>query len=301
MRGSKGVHIAVARERIGNVDALTLIAPQDGRVMFILPAGDFSIVGTTDTFEDVEPAQVRPSEADVQYLIGAANHFFPAARLLASDVVSAWAGLRPLAAVPGDARDPGAASREHAISEAVPGLVSVTGGKLTTYRAMAAEVVDLVQRVLGKPRGRAATDVEALPGGAGCDVAREIAAAITDVGDEAVAVRLVHAHGTTWRAIWQLVTDDATLGARVEPSRPYLLAELRYAVAEEMALTLGDLLIRRVPLAFETRDNGRTAARRVAALVAEWLGWTTAETATAVLAYDAEVTRIFAVEAATPS
>ena len=303
MRGSKGVHVAVPRERIGNSDALTLIAPQDGRVMFVLPAGDFAIIGTTDTFEDVDPREVRATTGDVEYLLAAANHFFPAAQLGASDVVSAWAGLRPLAAVAtdhanaGNAADAGAASREHAIVETVPGLVTVTGGKLTTYRAMAAEVVDVVQDALGRRRSAATTAAEALPGGHGSDVTRDIAAATGVTRDAAVATRLVHAHGTRWRTVWALVAEDASLGARVDASRPYLLAELRYAVLHEMACTLGDLLIRRVPMAFELRDQGRAAARIVAPRVAEWLGWDDRMLAAAVDDYDREVARIFTVDA----
>jgi glycerol-3-phosphate dehydrogenase len=293
VRGSKGVHIAVPRTRVGNTDALTLLAPQDGRVMFVLPAGDFTIVGTTDTYEAVEPAEVRASDADVDYLLAAANHFFPGATLTSADVVSSWAGLRPLAAGASGGDDPGAASREHAIAQRMPGMVSVTGGKLTTYRAMAAEVVDAIEQVLGVPHVRASTETRPLPGGEDCDVKREIAEARIACADASVATRLVHAHGTRWRAVWALAVDDPALAQRVDAARPYLLAELRYAVAEEMASSLGDLLVRRVPLAFETRDNGRAAAARIAPLVAGWLGWDAAATVDAVAAYDAEVTRMF--------
>jgi glycerol-3-phosphate dehydrogenase len=305
VRGSKGAHVSVPRSRVGNREALTLIAPQDGRVMFVLPAGDFTIIGTTDTFESVLPEEVRATEGDVQYLLDAANHYFPAAGLSRHDVVAAWAGLRPLAApANGDDRgastDASAASREHAIVERVDGLVSVTGGKLTTYRAMAQQVVDVAQESLGVARTRARTAQQFLPGGAEFDADVEIAAASQVVGDAAAARRLVHAHGTRWRDVWRLATQDATLGERVSADRPYLLAELRYAVEREMALTLGDLLIRRVPLAFETRDNGRAAAQRVAPRVARWLGWDDARTAAAIADYDAEVARMFGVTARLP-
>jgi glycerol-3-phosphate dehydrogenase len=296
VRGSKGVHVSVPHARIGNVGALTLLAPSDGRVMFVLPAGDFTIIGTTDTYETVEPDQVRASEPDVSYLLDAANHFFPTAHLVRDDVVSAWAGLRPLKA-DGDAANPSAASREHAITEQVPGLVRVTGGKLTTYRAMGRQVVDAVERSLGRRPTRARTSRLPLSGGALVDVAGEIASAAALVGDAAVATRLVHAHGDAWREVWALATADAALRERVEPSRPYLLAELAYAVRHELALTLGDLLIRRTPVAFETRDHGRGAARRVAAQVALWLRWSPVEMRAAIAEYDAEVERMFRVEA----
>jgi glycerol-3-phosphate dehydrogenase len=301
VRGSKGSHVAVPRARVGNVAALTLIAPQDGRVMFVLPAGDFTIIGTTDTFESVTPEEVRATETDVRYLLDAANHFFPAARLTRGDVVAAWAGLRPLAVeAPGragaESGNASAASREHAITQRMPGLVTVTGGKLTTYRAMAQQVTDVVVKALGRTRRRALTAEQSLPGGAGLDVAREVADAARATGDDAIAQRLVHAHGTRWREVWRLAEEDGTLAQRVDASRPYLLAELRYAAEHEMALTLGDLLIRRVPLAFETHDNGRAAARRILPQVERWLGWDAERSAAAVVGYDTEVGRIFGVD-----
>jgi glycerol-3-phosphate dehydrogenase len=297
VRGSKGAHVSVPRERVANVGALTLLAPSDGRVMFVLPSGDFTIIGTTDSYETVEPDQVRASEADVAYLLEAANHFFPAARLTRADVVSAWAGLRPLKANDGGADDPGSASREHTIAEHVPGMVSVTGGKLTTYRAMASQVVDAVQRSLGVARTPSRTSRVPLTGGAVPDVAAEIAAATTITGVAAVATRLVHAHGDAWRVVWELAAGDAALAERVEPGRPYLMAELLYAIREELAVSLGDLLIRRTALAFETRDHGRAAARRVASQVARWSAWSPVEMRAAIAEYDAEVERTFRVEA----
>jgi glycerol-3-phosphate dehydrogenase len=262
--------------------------------MFVLPAGDFAIVGTTDTYDPVSPDEVRASTRDVEYLLAAANHFFPRACLTRADVVAAWAGLRPLAASGG--ADPGGASREHAIAEHLPGLVSVTGGKLTTYRAMASEVVDAVQRALGRAPTPSATAHEPLAGGALPDLDAEIAAATAAVGDAAVATRLVHAHGDAWRAVWSPVRTEPELAERVEASRPYLLAELRYAVRHEMALTLGDLLVRRTPVAFETRDHGREAARHAAPHVAQWLGWSAPDAERAIAAYDAESRRIFTID-----
>ena len=150
VRGSKGVHVSVPRERIGNVSAVTLTAPRDGRVMFVLPAGLHAIIGTTDTYDSTEPGDARATSTDVAYLLEAANQYFPDAKLTGADVVSAWAGVRPLAATSASGKDPGSVSREHSIVQSVPGLVRVTGGKLTTYRAMAEQVVDVVERALGR-------------------------------------------------------------------------------------------------------------------------------------------------------
>src|SRR5690349_8676119 len=134
-RGSKGVHIEVPRERIGNRDAITMISSIDGRVMFCLPAGAHAIIGTTDTWTDESPENVHASSTDIDYLVASANSYFPAARLTRDDVVSAWAGIRPLIA--SSSNTPTAASREHSIVTDRAGTISVTGGKLTTYRSMA--------------------------------------------------------------------------------------------------------------------------------------------------------------------
>jgi len=290
------VHLNVPRSRVGNVAAITLTAPQDGRVMFVLPAGAFTIIGTTDTFDDVEPSDVRASEADVEYLLTSANHHFPEAQLTRADVVSAWAGLRPLAAATGAHEDPGSVSREHTIDEPTPGLVRVTGGKLTTYRAMAAQVVNVLVRSTGKGSRSTTTDRHPLHGGAIGDVNAMIADATRATGDPVVAERLVHAHGSEWSRVWALAASDGAMRERISPERPYVLAELRYGVEREMAWTLGDLLIRRVPIAFETKDNGREAARRVAPVVAGWLHWDAATLDLALVEYDREVAAMFAVE-----
>ena len=296
VRGSKGVHVSVTRSRVGNVSALTLIAPQDGRVMFVLPAGAFTIIGTTDTYDDVAPEDVRANTRDVTYLLDAANYYFPDAMLTRGDVVSAWAGLRPLAIAAGGGSDAGSASREHAIATTAPGLIRVTGGKLTTYRAMSSEVVDAVQRTLSMATTKCRTGDEPLAGGDLTDVAGAISEATRVVEDGVVAERLVHAYGSEWRGVWALVLEDAMLRARVSPERPYLLAELRHAVEHELARTLGDLLIRRTRVAFETPDHGREAARRIAPLVAEWLRWDAAASSAAIDAYDREIARMFTVD-----
>jgi glycerol-3-phosphate dehydrogenase len=297
VRGTKGVHVSVPRARIGNVDALTLLAPQDERVMFVLPAGDFAIIGTTDTYEAVSPDEVRANEQDVAYLLQAANHFFPSAKLTRDDVVSAWAGLRPLAAEGSSGGDdPSGASREHDVAEVTPGLVRVTGGKLTTYRAMAHEVVDAALHSLDIRRPAARTARVPLAGGELSDVGREVRDATDKTGDAAAAERLVHAHGSAWREVWRFAEAEPSLRERIDPARPYVMAELRHAVEHELALTLGDLLVRRTPVAFETRDHGRGAARRVLPEVARWLCWDERAAEAALAAYDAEVERIFRVE-----
>ena len=150
VRGTKGVHIAVPAERVGNHGALIVLAPQDGREMFVLPAGAQTIIGTTDTPTTEHPDEVRASRAEVRYLLDAVNHYFPSAKLTDDDVIAAWAGIRPLIAS-GNGGDPAKASREHEIVTGPRGVVSVSGGKLTTYREMSSQLVDRIEQALGRP------------------------------------------------------------------------------------------------------------------------------------------------------
>jgi glycerol-3-phosphate dehydrogenase len=295
--GAKGVHVAVPAERVGNRGAVTLLSPLDGRVMFALPAGPCTILGTTETPAERGPDEVRATEADVAYLLRSANRFFPAARLTRADVVSAWAGIRPLAASAGSGSGgTGSASREHVIERDARGLVTVSGGKLTTYRAMAAQVVDAALSLLpvDGPTRAADTDTRPLPGGQ--MVSDELAHARRAIGDEAIALRLVQAHGTHWRDVWALAATEPSLAARVVPALPYTGAELVHAARHELACTLADLLVRRTPIAFETRDAGRAAARVAAPIVAAALGWDEVAMAHALAEYDRASTRLFGVD-----
>lgn len=291
LRGTKGVHVAVPRERLGNTGALTLLSPIDGRVMFVLPSGALTIIGTTDTDYEGDPDAVRADAADAAYLLRSANAFFPAAHLAPADVVSAWAGIRPLVADGSDA--PGAVSREHAVRRTVPGLVTVTGGKLTTHRIMARDTVDVVERELGRPIRRAPTGRVPLPGGAIASVDAEVDAATAATGSAALAEHLVHAHGAAWREVWALAAADPALAAPVSPDLPYIAAELHWGVEHEMALTLGDLLIRRTHVAFETRDHGRAAAPAAARAVAPLLGWTRERVDAELSRYEGEAAALF--------
>jgi glycerol-3-phosphate dehydrogenase len=263
VRGSKGVHIGVPRERVGNRDALTLISPIDGRVMFCLPAGPQTVIGTTDTWTDESPETVHAAPTDVEYLLQSANSYFPQARLTAADVVSAWAGIRPLAS--GHAASPSAVSREHSIVTDSSGIINVTGGKLTTYRSMAAEIVDRVQEALGHKPRPAPTDKAELPG---ADRAREI---------------------------MRMREEDSSLSEILVDGLPYTSAHLVYGVQREMAQTLSDLLIRRTHIAFETRDHGASVARRASEIVAPLLGWDAETKSRRVREFAEDAVRVFAI------
>jgi glycerol-3-phosphate dehydrogenase len=281
VRASKGSHILVPRERIRNEGALTITSPVDGRVMFILPAGEHSVISTTETPYDGLPEEVRASMDDITYLLRSANAFFPAAHLTPADVVSAWAGIRPLAA--SGETNAGRASREHALAWSTPWMLSVTGGKLTTYRAMAAEVVEAVLKRLERTAGKCVTASRVLPGGVRVDRA-------------GVPRHLVDLYGSVSRDVWARVQANPALGECILPGLPYIRAELHHAVEREMAMTLADVLVRRVHLAFETRDHGLSVAPDVATEIAPLLDWNDARIADEVARYRDDVAKIFAVE-----
>src|SRR6185312_2559362 len=241
VHGTKGVHIAVPAGRVGNRAAITMLAHADQRVMFVLPAGAHTIIGTTDTPTRQHPDQVRATRADVQYLLDGANAYFPKAKLTADDVVAAWAGIRPLIAS-GNSGNPANASRESAVTVGPRGVIAVTGGKLTTYRAMSEEIADTVQKYLGQAVTASRTSERTLPG--------------SGVRPE---------------------DGDGRVSERLTPELPYTVNDVLAAVGHEMACTIGDVLVRRTHLAFEIRDHGAAVAPRVAAILAPQLGWSTSD------------------------
>ena len=288
-RGSKGAHIAVPRDRIDNRGALTLLSPSDGRVFFVLPADTNAIIGTTETPAPPSPDVVRATNDEVHYLLDAANVFFPRAQLNANDVVSAWAGIRPLVPTAGSA---GAASREHAITTSRDGVVSITGGKLTTYRIMAAQVVNNKKHTQNKKTASSSAKIP-LPGGDIDPYDAFVAASARETGDVQLATHLA-SYGSRWTRVWaECKADDAR---RVIGELPYTFGELRYAVKAELALTLGDLFIRRTHLGFQTRDHGMNAAEPVAKTIAPLLGGDTASQRRALDAYAIEADRMFHID-----
>jgi glycerol-3-phosphate dehydrogenase len=266
--------------------------------MFVLPAGQFTLFGTTDTRTTMAPGQVQATEADVAYLLASVNALCPEALLVRDDVVSAWAGLRPLVA-DGQASDAseGRLSREHALAWSRSGMLTVTGGKLTTFRSMAAEAVDAVIDKLHRRAGQPLTQRRTYPGGEFLSLAAEEAAATSAIGDPEAAVRLVRAHGARWRRVWALTDHDRRLRERLDPELPYLAVEVAYAVRQELACTPGDVLLRRMPLAFETRDHGRATAEQVADLMAPLLHWDAATRAAMLADYEAEICRTLGIAA----
>ena len=278
---SRGSHVHVPRERIGHHGAFIFEAPQDGRVMFVLPwREELTLIGTTDVFHDGSPDAVSATPEEIEYLLEATNAIFPEARLGPDDVLSAWAGLRPLVAPPGQG-DPGAVSREFDVREAPSGVFSLMGGKLTSHRRMAEETVDRVQAFLkraGVPAKRKVDTAKVpLPGGGFSDLEalqRGIAERGSEHGISAPgAARLARAYGTRADLVIDLVQEEPSLAEPIAEGRPHILAEAVWAVRRELALHVDDILYRRTRLGYEIRDGIERAAGRVAELMGRELGW----------------------------
>jgi glycerol-3-phosphate dehydrogenase len=272
LRLTKGAHVAVPRARIGHTHAITLTSPIDGRVMFVLPWGDLSYIGTTDTYEAVSPHEVRASGSDVVYLLRSVNALFPDARLSPRDVISTWAGLRPLLA-PARARSAAQVSREHRVVEGSSGLLTIAGGKLTTYRRMARDVVDLVAKRLhqldGRPLPRRApTDRLPLPGGESADLEVLVESLRAREVPDAQAQHLVRFYGSESAAVLNLVDRDRSLGEPIIAGRPEVWA-----------------------LFYEDPAHGSTVSTAVAARLADLLGWSKARQDEEVADYTGEVKR----------
>ena len=283
LRLTKGVHVLVPRARVGNRAAVVLHAVKDGRVMFVIPWKEQTLVGTTDTDHEGGPDVPAVVEAaDVSYLLETVNHYFPAARLSRADVTSAFAGLRPLIAPPaGAAVAPSSVSREEEIFASPSGLISIAGGKLTTHRLVAAAVVERVIDALrrgGERRrfGRSRTGTVPLPGGTAPP--DSVAAAVLSHDGNGLAPpvigHLADRYGSRVGELLHRVAADRRLADPIVPTLPDPRAEVLEAVEHEGALTVEDVLRRRTQISLREETEGVRVAGEVAALMAGPLGWT---------------------------
>ena len=285
LRPTKGVHLVFPHEKLPLDRAVTIISPVDGRVMFAIPWRGRLVVGTTDTDFSGRADEVHADAEDARYLCESANAYFPSANFSPGDVISTWAGLRPL--VNEDAEDEGDISREHEIFVRGDGVLLIAGGKLTTYRLMAKEMVKeaikwlrddgaLDERKLRRPR----TKRRPLPGAAGLSdpspkgvkrLARSLAGD-HDL-DRELAEHLAWTYGVRGQAIARAIAADRSRGERLQDDLPYVWAEIDFAVEHDMARTVDDVLSRRVPLLLVGADQGLDVAGAVAARIGEHLGW----------------------------
>jgi glycerol-3-phosphate dehydrogenase len=250
---SKGVHLVFAPGAVRTTAAM--VAPAaDGRYVFIVPWEDRVYAGTTDTRYDGDLDSPAVSEADRDYILSAVTPLFPG--VTGRDVVASWAGLRPLLGGDngGDADATTAdLSRKHAIFDEPPGLFTITGGKLTTYRAMAQDLVDLVAAALGNTAPCRTRDIPLGLHGSPAAAVRLARDEVRRLGlPPPAAARLVQRYGDDWREAVALIEADRTLGDQAVAGLPVLGVELALARSREMALTDDDVLVRRTRLT--TRD-----------------------------------------------
>lgn len=283
LHASKGVHLVVDAKRLAPRHAVVM--KQKKRIVFCIPWGqDRTVIGTTDTFWDRPPEEVHTDAADVDYLLDLANNYFPEARLVPEDVLATWAGVRPLIKPDSDVATASDVSREHHILER-PGLVTIAGGKLTTYRRMAAEVVDHAGKQLGA-LAPCATETRPLPGAAepifsaGYAGVTQLSERLAGGGvvDAAVAKHLANTYGARAPSVVARVEAEPALGRRLDPELAHVLAQVDVAVDEEQALTVDDVLGRRLQLLLRARDQGLGCSERVARRMATRLGWDEART-----------------------
>lgn len=277
VRMSKGVHIVVPRSAV--LADTGMIVKTEKSVLFFIPWGERWIVGTTDTDWSGDRAEPAPSGSDIDYILACANRVL-ARPLARRDVLSVYAGLRPLVAASASEGKPTTKlSREHVVDVPVPGLASIAGGKFTTYRLMARDVVDAAVAAGVAAADRvvpaSVTDQTPLLGADGLAAVTAGAARLAeDCGVSRAAVEhLIGRYGTLAADVLDLVRSDATLGRLLALGHPYLRAEVAYAVTHEGALHVEDVLVRRVRLFIESASSGADAAEDVAVIMGRLLGW----------------------------
>jgi glycerol-3-phosphate dehydrogenase len=264
---SRGTHLLLDREDLSTGSAACIVPAGEGRHIFALPWYGRTLVGTTDNDYDGDIDRPQPAAADVEYLLGAVNAFFGTS-LGDGDLVGAYAGVRPLLST-GDPKKSVDISRKAELYETSSGMLTITGGKLTTWRRMAKQTVDRLVERAGRdapghtaeiPLGRAARpeELEAPEG----------------VGEEAIA-QLAFRYGYAARAVLGLARERPELAAPIVPGRPDLLAEVAIAARLEQARCVADVLLRRTRLGLLAAPQLRSAdaVRPVARVLGEELGW----------------------------
>jgi glycerol-3-phosphate dehydrogenase len=270
VRASKGVHLVVSRDRIAS--EIGLILRTERSVLFVIPWGNHWIIGTTDSDWNLDLAHPAASTVDIDYLLVRVNRVL-AKPLTRQDIEGVYAGLRPLLA--GESEVTSRLSREHAVGRPMPGLVTVAGGKYTTYRVMAIDAVNAAARDLERAIPGSVTDRLPLLGAEG------YAALVNQVAELAETYRLptwrirglLGRYGSLVPEVLDAAGDDPTLLEPLPGADEYLRAEVRYGATHEGALHLDDLLTRRTRVSIEYPHRGIDSAPAAAELVADVLGW----------------------------
>jgi glycerol-3-phosphate dehydrogenase len=271
---SKGVHLVFSREdvKIGD-DAIVLPETDDKRILFLVPWQSRAVFGTTDTGSG-NLDHPTATKDDIDYLLHHLNRYL-SVNLTSDDIISVYAGYRPLLRARSAAHSTAKLSRTHAVLQNSSGLVTIVGGKLTTYRRMAQDTVDVLSRRDGTTSMSHPTRNLPLSGSAGWPAAkRDLETRGASLGlDPRVIAHLGESYGSHADTLLSMVEKDAALGKRLIEDLPYLRAEVVYACRYEMAMTPDDVLARRTSIILEDRDQGMGVLDEVATLMAQELGW----------------------------
>jgi glycerol-3-phosphate dehydrogenase len=276
MGGTKGSHIVVPAFAQPLRDAIYAEAKADGRPFFIIPWNDQVLIGTTDMRYDGDPGEASASAEEIDYLLDETRRLFPHEPLDRDSIHFAYAGVRPL---PRQESGPESAiTRRHIIKKhrlLARGLVSVIGGKLTTYRSLAEQVVNYVNRKTGSQAGPCRTRREPLPGAVGIDDARHALESVTTLSPTGRR-RLLGIYGGRALQIAQRALADAELARTIAPGQEIISAEIAHVFEREMAATLTDAMHRRTMLGLSP-DLGRACANDIAAVAARLQHWSDGE------------------------
>ena len=284
---SKGVHIVVPGSAIKSDTGIILKTAVS--VLFLIPWGDKWIVGTTDTPYEGDRAHPHATSEDVQYILDQANKVLDP-QLRRDEIIGVYAGLRPLVA---NAKDSTTTklSREHTTDRSAPGFVSIAGGKYTTYRVMGKDAIDLAVTDLRRLVNSSCTEKLPLVGADGYFALTQQSAQIAAefAIEEKSVVHLLNRYGSLISEVLELITEDKKLAQLLDPSLPYLKAEIVYAVTHEGAMSVDDVISRRTRLAFEAPHAGIELAEEVADLIAPYLGWGAKEKKASIAEYREQV------------
>jgi glycerol-3-phosphate dehydrogenase len=286
VRASKGIHLLVPKDRIHGDSGLILRTSSS--VLFVIPWGRHWIIGTTDTDWDLDLAHPAASARDIQYLLDQVNRVLRTP-LSHEDVEGVYAGLRPL--LSGESEATSKLSREHAVATTTAGLTTIAGGKYTTYRVMAEDVIDAVAHNLPQRVPASVTSRTPLLGAEGYHALWNRRRRLADESGLHVSriEHLLGRYGSLTTEVLDLLADRPELGERVDGADTYLKVEAVYAASHEGAVHLDDLLTRRTRTSIETFDRGLAAARCVAPLMGEVLGWDEDDIAAELAHYEARV------------
>jgi glycerol-3-phosphate dehydrogenase len=268
LSASSGAHIVLDKRFSPPETGLLIPQTEDGRVLFLLPWLGHTLVGTTDNPAEIEP-HPKATEEDIAYILRHVEKYFsiPVSR---TDVKAAWSGLRPLVSNI-NASDTAKLSRDHVITISDAGLLTITGGKWTTYRKMSLDAVNEAVRLGDLSAGESKTETLKLLGGRNFSSSGAGQLEETYGVDHEVSSYLNRAYGDQAEHVAKLAHDG--YGARLAEGHAYLEAEVIYAAQAEAARSSTDILARRTRLAFLDNNGAKKAIPRVSALLAKQLGW----------------------------